>query len=111
MRLKASLLIIYTITVTFAIATSARATDRGELVVLGDSLVAGYNLGPGEDYPTKLQGALTAAGYDVAVINAGVSGDTTSGGLARVNWSVPDGTDGVILELGANDTQRKNYGT
>ena len=54
----------------------------------------------------KLEAALKAKGHDVAIANAGVSGDTTAGGLARLDWSVPDGTDGVILELGANDALR-----
>lgn len=77
-----------------------------QIVGLGDSLMAGYNLPPGEGFTDKLEAALRAKGHDVAVINAGVSGDTTSGGLARLDWSVPDGTDLVILELGANDMLR-----
>lgn len=75
-------------------------------VGFGDSLMAGYQLAPGEGFPEKLQAALTAEGHDVTIANAGVSGDTTSGGLARLDWSVPDGTDFVILELGANDALR-----
>lgn len=77
-----------------------------QLVGFGDSLMAGYQLAPSESYPAKLEAALKAKGHDVTVANAGVSGDTTSGGLSRVDWSVPDGTDGVILELGANDALR-----
>ena len=76
------------------------------LVGFGDSLMAGYQLPPGDGFPEKLQAALKAKGLDVTITNAGVSGDTTAGGLARVDWSVPDGTDGVILELGANDALR-----
>jgi len=77
-----------------------------KLVALGDSLTAGYGL-PGEAaFPAVLERALRAKGYAVSITNAGVSGDTTSGGLARLDWSVPDGTDGVILELGANDMLR-----
>ncbi|MGO7675544.1 GDSL-type esterase/lipase family protein, partial [Rhizobium ruizarguesonis] len=57
-------------------------------------------------FPEKLQAALKAKGLDFAIANAGVSGDTTTAGLARIDWSVPDGTDGVILELGANDALR-----
>ena len=76
------------------------------LVGFGDSLMAGYQLPPGDGFPEKMQAALKAKGVDVTVANAGVSGDTTSGGLARIDWSVPDGTDGVILELGANDALR-----
>ncbi|AYG67689.1 MULTISPECIES: arylesterase [unclassified Rhizobium] len=77
-----------------------------QLVGFGDSLMAGYQLPPGDGFPTKLEAALKAKGLDLAVADAGVSGDTTSGGLARIDWSVPDGTDGVILELGANDALR-----
>jgi acyl-CoA thioesterase-1 len=76
------------------------------IVGFGDSLMAGYQLPPGDGFPEKLQAALKARGVDVAIANAGVSGDTTTGGLARIDWSVPDGTDGVILELGANDALR-----
>ena len=77
-----------------------------QLVGLGDSLMAGYQLPPGDGFPAKLEAALKEKGVDVVVSDAGVSGDTTSGGLSRVDWSVPDGTDGVILELGANDALR-----
>lgn len=77
-----------------------------ELVGFGDSLMAGYQLAPNESYTAQLEAALKAKGRSVTVTNAGVSGDTTSGGLSRVDWSVPDGTDGVILELGANDALR-----
>jgi acyl-CoA thioesterase-1 len=77
-----------------------------DIVGFGDSLMAGYQLDPGQSFPEKLQAALRARGHDVTVANAGVSGDTTSGGLARLDWSVPDGTELVILELGANDMLR-----
>jgi len=86
-------------------ATPAMADPVG-IVGFGDSLMAGYRLGPGESFADKLQAALKKDGYDVTVANAGVSGDTTSDGLARLDWSVPDGTDLVILELGANDMLR-----
>ncbi|MBB3021242.1 acyl-CoA thioesterase-1 [Microvirga lupini] len=76
------------------------------LVALGDSLSAGYGLPQEAAFPVVLERALKAKGYKVEVANAGVSGDTTSGGLDRLDWSVPDGTDGVILELGANDMLR-----
>ena len=77
-----------------------------KLVALGDSLTAGYNLPQSAAFPTVLEAALRARGHAVEVANAGVSGDTASGGLERLDWSVPDGTDGVILELGANDMLR-----
>ncbi|AJY44896.1 arylesterase [Martelella endophytica] len=106
MRLKASSRIVFAALALISATGLARAAEPVQLVVLGDSLVAGYELGPGEDYPAKLETALKAAGHDLTIANAGVSGDTTSGGLSRVDWSVPDGTDGVILELGANDALR-----
>ena len=76
------------------------------LVALGDSLSAGYGLPQEAAFPVVLERALKARGRNVEVTNAGVSGDTSSGGLDRLDWSVPDGTDGVILELGANDMLR-----
>lgn len=76
------------------------------LVGFGDSLMAGYQLPQEDALPVRLEKALVADGEDVTVANAGVSGDTTAAGLARVDWSVPDGTKGVILELGANDALR-----
>lgn len=77
-----------------------------KIVALGDSLTAGYGLGPGEAFPDVLQKALRAKGIDVEIANAGVSGDTAGAGAERLDWSVPDGTDGVIVELGANDALR-----
>jgi acyl-CoA thioesterase I len=85
--------------------SSARA-GTFTIVGFGDSLMAGFSLGPGQGFTDRLQAALKAKGLDVTVANAGVSGDTTSGGLARLDWSVPDGTRLVILELGANDMLR-----
>ncbi|WP_095202666.1 arylesterase [Mesorhizobium carmichaelinearum] len=87
-------------------AISSAQAEPFKIVGFGDSLMAGYGLGPGEGFTDKLQAALRAKGHDVTVANAGVSGDTTSGGLARLDWSVPDGTQLVILELGANDMLR-----
>lgn len=76
------------------------------VVGFGDSLMAGYQLPGDEAFPKRLETALVNLGYDLTIQNAGVSGDTTSGGLARLNWSVPDETDLVILELGGNDALR-----
>lgn len=73
------------------------------IVALGDSLTAGYGLKPGDAFPDQLARRLKAKGVAVEIANAGVSGDTTAAGLARIDWSIPDGTDAVILELGAND--------
>lgn len=91
----------------FLCASVALAQDtRPKIVILGDSLSAGYQLAQGEGFPERLQAALKDEGLEVEIIGAGVSGDTTSGGLSRLDWSVPEGTDGVILELGANDALR-----
>ncbi|GIL01498.1 MAG: arylesterase [Alphaproteobacteria bacterium] len=76
------------------------------IVALGDSLVAGYGLADSQAFPARLQQALRARGHDVTVVNAGVSGDTSAGGLERLDWSVPEGADAVIVELGANDALR-----
>ena len=70
-----------------------------QIVGFGDSLMAGYQLNTGEGFPEQLESALKERGYDISVTNAGVSGDTTSGGLSRLDWSVPEGTDLVVLEL------------
>jgi acyl-CoA thioesterase I len=88
-------------------ATAAPASDRPlRIVALGDSLTAGFGLAANEAFPARLQSALAAKGIAADIANAGVSGDTSAGGLARFDWSVPEGTDAVILELGANDALR-----
>ncbi|MFN4169576.1 MAG: arylesterase [Pannonibacter phragmitetus] len=98
--------------VVFALSASlsagpARANDAAvKIVVLGDSLSAGYQLAPDEAFPVQLEKALKEKGENVTVINAGVSGDTSSGGLSRLDWSVPPDADAVIVELGANDALR-----
>jgi acyl-CoA thioesterase-1 len=85
----------------------AQAADRPvQVVALGDSLTAGYGLPADAAFPARLEKALRAKGLSVEVANAGVSGDTATGGLGRLDWSVPEGTDAVILELGANDMLR-----
>ena len=76
------------------------------LVAFGDSLTAGYMLKPNESFAAQLQMALEAKGHKVFVTNAGVSGDTTAGGLDRLAWTLQPGADAVILELGANDALR-----
>jgi acyl-CoA thioesterase I len=77
-----------------------------KMVVLGDSLSAGLGLAGTAAFPARLQKALESKGIKVEMINAGVSGDTTSGGRDRLDWSIPEGTEAVILELGANDALR-----
>jgi len=76
------------------------------MVVLGDSLSAGLGLPGNAAFPEQLEKALKTKGMDVQISNAGVSGDTSSGGRDRLDWSVPEGTDAVIVELGANDALR-----
>lgn len=91
----------------FSMSPPAFAQARAvKLVALGDSLSAGYNLSGSAAFPTVLEKLLRDKGIAVEIANAGVSGDTSQGGLERLDWSVPDGTDGVILELGANDALR-----
>jgi len=86
---------------------AAAAADRPvRIVALGDSLTAGLGLPADQAFPAKLEQALRAKGLAVEVTNAGVSGDTASSGLARLDWSIPEGTDAVIVELGANDMLR-----
>jgi acyl-CoA thioesterase-1 len=89
-----------------ALPAAAQSAKPIRIVALGDSLTAGLGLSRQDAFPAKLEAALRAKGLAVTIENAGVSGDTTSGGLARLDWSVPDGTDAVILELGANDALR-----
>lgn len=84
----------------------ANAAAPVKLVALGDSLTAGYGLPAQDGFVPRLQAALRAKGIAVKLANAGVSGDTASDGLARLDWSVPLGTDAVIVELGANDMLR-----
>ena len=97
-------------------AVTAPATVRAQigqtgaepvkLAILGDSLAAGYGLAPAQAFPTRLQAALKDKGRNVTVINHGVSGDTTAGGVERVDWMLADKPDIVLVELGANDALR-----
>jgi len=88
-----------------AMTTAAEAAPI-KLMAFGDSLSAGFGLAPEEAYPVKLQAALKAKGYDVTVINASVSGDTSAGGVARLDWALGDHPDYALVELGANDMLR-----
>ena len=87
-------------------APGVRPAKPVKLVVLGDSLSAGLGLSASAAFPARLQKSLQSKGIAVDVVNAGVSGDTSSGGRDRLDWSVPEGTEAVILELGANDALR-----
>lgn len=106
MRFKpTSSLVLIAGLIFLALATVAKA-EPYRIVGFGDSLMAGYGLDAGQSFPEKLEKALRQKGHDVVIAKAGVSGDTTSAGLARLDWSIPDGTSLVILELGANDMLR-----
>lgn len=84
----------------------ADVDHKPRLMVFGDSLVAGHGLAQGEAFPDILQAELAAAGHDVEMVNAGVSGDTTAGGLARLDWSLAENPDALIIVLGGNDLLR-----
>jgi acyl-CoA thioesterase I len=100
-------LVVAALALAVPLAGGAAAVDRPvRIVALGDSLTAGFGLPANAAFPARLEQALKAKGTAVEISNAGVSGDTASGGLARLDWSVPEGTDAVIVELGANDTLR-----
>ncbi|MFL6791075.1 MAG: arylesterase [Bradyrhizobium sp.] len=86
--------------------TAAGSAKPIKMVVLGDSLSAGYGVVGTAAFPMRLQKALETKGIKVDMINAGVSGDTSSGGRDRLDWSIPEGTEAVIVELGANDALR-----
>jgi acyl-CoA thioesterase I len=88
------------------IMTNSQAAQPTKLVILGDSLTAGYGLQAAQAFPARLEAGLRARGHEVVVINAGVSGDTARQGLERLDWSVEADADAVILELGANDALR-----
>lgn len=91
--------------ITFA--SPGLAQDKPvKIVALGDSLTAGFGLAASEAFPAKLARALKAKGIVADISNAGVSGDTATGGLERLDWAVPPGTEAVIVELGANDMLR-----
>ena len=90
----------------FAQTSAAAPAKPIKMVVLGDSLSAGLGLSAAAAFPSRLQKALEAKGIKVDMINAGVSGDTASGGRDRLDWSIPEGTEAVVLELGANDALR-----
>jgi acyl-CoA thioesterase-1 len=89
-----------------AAASPVLAGEPVKILALGDSLTAGYGLAEGDGFTVKLQKALKDKGYDVQVINAGVSGDTTAGGRARLDWALGDQPQVAVVELGANDGLR-----
>lgn len=101
---------LFLVILAFSGIQTLHANDTADselrLLVLGDSLSAGYGLQPDDAFPAQLQDALGAAGYAVRVINAGVSGDTTAGGLSRLEWALTDRPHMVLVELGGNDALR-----
>jgi acyl-CoA thioesterase I len=98
---------MHMLVLTAALMTAGPAFAQPiKMVVLGDSLSAGLGLSGSAAFPARLQNALKNKGVEVDVINAGVSGDTSSGGRDRLDWSIPAGTEAVIVELGANDALR-----
>lgn len=102
--------ILSALVLAMALAQGADAAERTiRILAFGDSLTQGYGVPPGLDFPTRLEAALKAKGLKIAVVNAGVSGDTSAGGLARLDWSLGDAKnapDAAIVELGANDGLR-----
>lgn len=88
------------------VAVPALAQTPMRMAVLGDSLTAGFGLPASSAFPVRLQKALKERGIETDIVNAGVSGDTASGGRDRLEWSIPQGTEAVIVELGANDALR-----
>lgn len=106
LRRNALLLIVLGAMVSPSVPAAAASSQPVTILAFGDSLTAGYDLEASESFPVQLQMALAAKGHKVSVVNAGVSGDTTSGGLARLDWTLNPQPDAVILELGANDALR-----
>jgi acyl-CoA thioesterase-1 len=103
--LSAAIMAVMVLAVLPSVAQADTAPPL-KLAVLGDSLTAGYGLPLEAAFPSRLEKALQAKGHKVEILNAGVSGDTSTGGRDRLDWSIPDGTDAVIVELGANDALR-----
>ena len=99
-------LIVLTVSNVQPVPANNTSESALRLLVLGDSLSAGYGLQPEDSFPAQLEDAIYDAGYDVRVINAGVSGDTTAGGLSRLDWALADKPHIVLVELGGNDALR-----
>jgi acyl-CoA thioesterase-1 len=104
LRLLVTGLLVMTVTCIGALGQASQ--NPVKIVALGDSLTAGFLLRPSDAFPAQLAAALKKKGIAVEIINAGVSGDTAKAGLERLDWAVPDGTEAVIVELGANDALR-----
>lgn len=96
----------FTLMVILAMTAPASAAETQRVLMLGDSLTAGYGLGPGDGLVDQLQKRADDTGLSVRFINAGVSGDTTKGGLARLDWALAEGADKAVVALGGNDMLR-----
>jgi len=105
-RMAAFLALLLCLAALTPVLTAHAQTEPVKLAILGDSLAAGYGLAPAQAFPTRLQTALKDKGRNVTVINHGVSGDTTAGGLERIDWMMADKPDIVMVELGGNDMLR-----
>lgn len=105
-KIIASALLVYGMLGAEGGLSAAKNTRAVKVMAFGDSLTAGYGLPAREGFVSRLEAALKAEGYNVTIINAGVSGDTTAGGKARLDWSLAERPDAVLLELGANDALR-----
>jgi acyl-CoA thioesterase I len=106
-RFKFLLSMVLAVSLPVLLANFSSANARPiKILAMGTSLTQGYGLPPGTEFTTQLQAALKAQGIDAAIVNAGVSGDTSSGGLSRLDWSLADHPDAAILELGSNDMLR-----
>ena len=105
-KIIASVVVIYSMISVEGAVSAPKNTRALKVMALGDSLTAGYGLTAHDGFVPRLEAALKAEGYNVTIINAGVSGDTTAGGKARFEWSLAEKPDAVLLELGANDALR-----
>ena len=105
-RIAAFLALILCFAAALSAPSAHAQSEPVKLAILGDSLAAGYGLPPAQAFPVRLQAALKDKGRNVTVINHGVSGDTTAGGLERIDWMMADKPDIVMVELGGNDMLR-----
>lgn len=105
-RLRKAAIVLVCLFVTWAVPIFAAGAAPLRLLVLGDSLGAGYGLAHDEAFQAQLLKALRAAGHEVTLLDGAVSGDTSAGGLARLDWALGDGADAAIVELGGNDGLR-----
>ena len=101
-----SIVLLLAFCLSFGAAAGPAWAAPVKILAMGSSLTQGYGLPPGTEFTVQLEAALKKAGVDATVINAGVSADTSAGGLARLDWSLADHPDAVILELGSNDMLR-----